>query len=134
MNKKYFIYAASALAFTACSNDDYVGNDGGNVQGTDNAVINFGGETGKMTRADNYGSDAANLLNKNFIVAGFKGNTPTSGIVTDAVFDHYNIVWESNTAGKTDDNTSDWGYVGKERSSLAKITSQTLKYWDYSAD
>ena len=133
--KKYFIYAASALALASCSSNDFVGDNDGNVQGTDNAAINFGGETGRMTRAAEYGGNkAAELLKNNFIVAGFKGTTPDAGIVSDKVFDHYNIVWADNTAGMTDDNTSNWSYVGKTQNGLANISEQTLKYWDYSAD
>lgn len=48
--KKYFIYAASALALASCSSDDFLGDNPGNEQNASSA-INFGGETGKITRA-----------------------------------------------------------------------------------
>ena len=56
------------------------------------------------------GADAAKLLNKEFIVAGFKSSEtePTSGISANKVFDHYVVKWTENSAGTTADNTSDW--------------------------
>ena len=95
---------------------------------------------GKITRANEHvGADAAGLLNNNFIVAGYKSDAtaPTSGISTNKVFDHYNIKWTANSAGTTADNTADWKYVGETPytglTELANGTSQTIKYWDYSA-
>ena len=130
--KKYFIFAASALALASCSSDDYLGNNPGNENGASNA-INFAGGTGKTTRADQTGADAASLLNKKFIVAGFKGEESTDAISTTKVFDHYVVNWQANTAGTTEDNTSDWSYVGKTpQAGLTDLTgTQTIKYWDY---
>ena len=133
--KKYLFIAASALALASCSSEDFVGTEGGNVDNGANKAINFGGKLGKITRAanDHVGADAAALLNKNFIVAGFKGDAQKNGIATTKVFDHYTVNWVANTAGTTTDNTSDWKYVGLTPSSLATITGdQTIKYWDYS--
>lgn len=134
--KKYLFIAASALALASCSSEDFVGTEGGNVDNGANKAINFGGKLGKITRAndDHVGAAAAELLNNKFIVAGFKGETPTSGITTTKVFDHYTVEWKASTAGTTADNTSDWKYVGSQpQSGLASISgSQTIKYWDYS--
>ena len=132
--KKYLFIAASALALASCSSEDFVGTEGGNVDNGANKAINFGGKLGKITRAnDHVGADAAELLNKNFIVAGFKGDALKDGIATTKVFDHYTVNWVANTAGTTTDNTSDWKYVGLTPSSLATVTGeQTIKYWDYS--
>lgn len=134
--KKYLFIAASALALASCSSEDFVGTEGGNVDNGANKAINFGGKLGKITRAndDHVGADAAQLLGNKFIVAGFKGETPTSGITTTTVFDHYTVEWKASTAGTTADNTSDWKYVGSQpQSGLASISgSQTIKYWDYS--
>lgn len=133
--KKYFIFAASALALAGCSSDDYLGNNPGNENGA-GTTINFGGATGKITRAakDHVGADAANLLGEKFIVAGYKGEKSTDGIATTKVFDHYIVKYGQNTAGTTDDNTSDWHYVGEDpQTGLATVTGkQTIKYWDYS--
>lgn len=138
--KKYLFIAASALALASCSSEDFVGTEGGNVETSANKAINFGGKLGKITRAnDHVGADAAELLNKNFIVAGYKSgaDAPTSDISTNKVFDHYNIKWTANSAGTTADNTADWKYVGeKPYAGLTELTNgtlQTIKYWDYSA-
>lgn len=126
--KKYFIYAASALALASCSSDDFLGDNPGNEQNASSA-INFGGETGKTTRANNTGKDAATALGNKFVVFGYK----TTGSTTSTVYDHYNIAWKG-TDNKTESNTAGWDYVGVEKNSLATSTEQTIKYWDYSAD
>lgn len=133
--KKYLFIAASALALASCSSEDFVGTEGGNVETGANKAINFGGKLGKITRAnDHVGADAAELLNKKFIVTGFKGEKQANGIVTTKVFDHYTVEWKENTAGTTTDNTSDWKYVGlNPQTGLASISGeQTIKYWDFS--
>lgn len=126
--KKYFIYAASALALASCSSDDFLGDNPGNEQNASSA-INFGGETGKITRANKTGKDAATALNNKFVVFGYK----TTGEATSTVYDHYNITWKG-TDNKTESNTAGWDYVGVDKNSLATSTEQTIKYWDYSAD
>lgn len=134
--KKYVFLAVSALALASCTSDDFLGNTPGNVQ-SNTSAINFDGGTGKISRAT--GADAAKLLNKEFIVAGFKSSEtePTSGISANKVFDHYVVKWTENSAGTTADNTSDWNYVGNTPYSgltqLANGTAQTIKYWDYNA-
>ena len=138
--KKYFIFAASALALASCQSDEFLGEVPGNVKEGASSAINIGGEIGKVTRADHVGADAANLLNKQFIVAGFKSgaSAPASGSISaNKVFDHYTVSWTENTAGTTADNTSDWKYVGldpvTDLTDLAAGTKQTIKYWDNSA-
>lgn len=134
--KKYFIFAASALALASCSSDDYLGGDPGNENGASNA-INFAGGTGKTTRADNkVGATAANLLDKKFYVLGTKGTLPKTSLTNIIVFDNYQVNWQENTAGTTADNTNDWAYIGVTPTGLhagtETITEQTIKYWDYS--
>ena len=135
--KKYIFLAASALALASCQSDDFLGNTPGNTPSSANSAIKFDGNAGKISRAT--GADAAKLLNKEFIVAGFKSDktSPTTGISANKVFDHYVIKWTENTAGTTADNTSDWNYVGNTPYSgltqLATGTTQTIKYWDYNA-
>lgn len=126
--KKYFIYAASALALASCSSDDFLGDNPGNEQNASSA-INFGGETGKTTRANNTGKDAATALGNKFVVFGYK----TTESTTSTVYDHYNIAWKG-TDNKTESNTAGWDYVGVDNNSLSSLTEQTIKYWDYSAD
>lgn len=116
--KKYFIFAASALALASCSSDDFLGENPGNLQNATTA-INFGGEAGKITRAtSNEGDDHVKLDNQ-FKVYGVK---ITNGTISHNVFVNYSV-WYDETL--TTSNTNKWEYVGKN--------NQTIKYWDYSA-
>lgn len=137
---KYFLYAASVLALASCSSDDFLGENSGNGQNATNSVINFGGETGKITRAEDIKEGAAaELLGKNFVLVGFKGSATTAANTTYA-FDHYNVNYVDGTANKTESNTANWEYVNQDmtvkgaKGSLAQsgAKQQTIKYWDHS--
>ena len=131
----FFLAAFGAIALTSCTNDEFIGENGPNkTQTTDDGAIMFGGGFKAVTRADKVGADAATLLGNKFYVAGVKGDgTPAN--MTD-VFKTYSVVWAANTAGTTESNTSDWEYVGKTHdfTYTPAISSQTIKYWDYSQD
>lgn len=137
--KKYIFLAASALTLASCSSDDFVGTEGGNVVNGANKAINFGGGTGKITRANSEGEAAATLLGKNFVVVGFKGSA-TEAANTNLVFDHYNVNYGTGTANTTASNTKGWEYVGQDQNvhgasgklAAAATTAQTIKYWDNS--
>ena len=137
--KKYVFLAVSALALASCSSDDFVGTEGGNVENGANKAINFGGETGKITRANSEGEAAATLLGNNFVIVGFKGNE-TAAANTSLVFDHYNVNYVTGTANTTASNTKGWEYVGQKqevnganKNLAADATKvQTIKYWDNS--
>lgn len=128
---KYFIFAAAFVALASCSNDSFVGENSptmGGESGNGGAIV-FSSGTNGTTRANQIGADAANLLNKKFVVSGFKGD----GTTMSTVFDNYIVNWVENTAGKTASNTSDWEYVGITAQAPSSITgNQTVKYWDYS--
>lgn len=127
--KKYLVFAASALALAGCSSDDFVGDNPGGQTKSD--IINFSGDAGKITRATS-GSTAANTLGNKFVVYGYK----TTGSTKSVVYDHYNVNYIENSAGKTESNKAGWEYVGQTINSLNSISgsNQTIKYWDYSAD
>lgn len=136
---KYFLYAASVLALASCSSDDFLGENSGNGQNATNLVINFGGETGKITRAadgKSVGAKAADLLGKKFYVLGTKGTLQPNSPTTSIVFDNYQVNWKENSAGTTTDNTNDWEYVGVPTTGLhagaIAPKEQSIKYWDYS--
>lgn len=138
--KKYLFIAASALALASCSSEDFVGTEGGNVENGANQAINFGGGTGKITRAnDSHGEAAAILLDKNFVVVGFKGSA-TEAANTGLVFDHYNVNYLANTANTTASNTKGWEYVNQKQEvngankklAADETTAQTIKFWDNS--
>ena len=131
--KKYFIFAASALALASCSSDDFLGENPGNLQNATSA-INFGGEAGKITRAtSNEGTDPVKLDGQ-FKVYGVKKGSNDKLV---SVFPNY-YVWDVE-GKKTTSNTDGWEYVGTKNASglgTGQITldkDQTIKYWDYSA-
>lgn len=132
--KKYLIFAASALALASCSNDDFLGENPGNVQNATTA-INFGGDAGKITRGtSNEGTDAEKLDGQ-FKVYGVKN---VNGF-WQRVFVNYSV-WDVADKNTTS-NTNGWEYVGKKGTTghgTGNITlngpeDQTIKYWDYSA-
>ena len=130
--KKYLFFAAAFVALASCSNDSYVGDNSptmGGESGNGGAIVFSSGANG-TTRADHEGADAANLLNKNFVVEGIK----TVGTSVVEVFDNYNVNWTENTADKTLSNTANWEYVGQAiLTGKTAASAQTIKYWDYAA-
>lgn len=136
---KFFIVAASALALASCSSDDFLGEIQGNEQNGVTSAINFGGDTGKITRAS-FGSKAADLLENNFVVVGFKGNNTEAANNEVYAFDHYNVNFKNGSAFSTESNRAGWEYVNQDMKvkgadkSLAQggASQQTIKYWDHS--
>lgn len=139
---KYFIAAASALALASCSSDDFLGEIQGNEQNGATSAINFGGDTGKITRATTKGNAAAELLENNFVVVGFKGSNEDAANNENYAFDHYNVNFKDGSAFSTESNRAGWEYVNQDMkvkgtepaASLAQsgATQQTIKYWDHS--
>lgn len=138
---KYFIAAASALALASCSSDDFLGEIQGNEQNGATSAINFGGDTGKITRATTKGNAAADLLENNFVVVGFKGSKTDAANNETYAFDHYNVNFKDGSAFSTESNRAGWEYVNQKMDvkgvtpagPLAQNASQqTIKYWDHS--
>lgn len=137
---KFFIAAASALALASCSSDDFLGEIQGNEQNGATSAINFGGDTGKITRATSTGKTAAELLENNFVVVGFKGSEEDAANNKTYAFDHYNVNFKDGSAFSTESNRAGWEYVNQDMTvngadkSLAQsgATQQTIKYWDHS--
>lgn len=137
---KFFIAAASALALASCSSDDFLGEIQGNEQNGATSAINFGGDTGKITRATSSGNAAADLLENNFVVVGFKGSKTDAANNETYAFDHYNVNFNESSANSTLSNLKGWEYVNQDMTvngagkSLAQsgATQQTIKYWDHS--
>ena len=139
---KFFIAAASALALASCSSDDFLGEIQGNEQNGATSAINFGGDTGKITRATETGATAAGLLENNFVVVGFKGSKTDAANNDVYAFDHYNVNFKDGSAFSTESNRAGWEYVNqdmnvkgtKPAASLAQggASQQTIKYWDHS--
>lgn len=139
---KFFIAAASALALASCSSDDFLGEIQGNEQNEATSAINFGGDTGKITRATTEGNAAADLLGNNFVVVGFKGSKTDEANNETYAFDHYNVNFKDGSAFSTESNRAGWEYVNQDMKvngadkSLAQggATQQTIKYWDHSCE
>lgn len=141
---KFFIAAASALALASCSSDDFLGEIQGNEQNGATSAINFGGDTGKITRDPSSGKAAADLLENNFVVVGFKGNKTAEANNEVYAFDHYNVNFKDGSAFSTESNRAGWEYVNQDMkvkgtepaASLAQsgASQQTIKYWDHSCD
>ena len=139
---KFFIAAASALALASCSSDDFLGEIQGNEQNGATSAINFGGDTGKITRATTKGNAAAELLENNFVVVGFKGSKTNEANNETYAFDHYNVNFKDGSAFSTESNRAGWEYVNQDMkvkgtepaASLAQggASQQTIKYWDHS--
>ncbi len=132
---KNYYYLAAALAIASCSSDEFVG-DYSSIN--ESGIISFSQGVTKMTRATKTGSEAANELGGQFTVMGTKGKytTDTGGktlIAQGKVFDNYNVKYQAGSAGTTESNSANWEYVGGTSSAVTPAT-QTIKYWDYSAD
>ncbi len=139
MNMKNKLFLATAiLAFAACSENTYMGDQEGNVTGS--GAITFGFDMQNGTRAGNLvGESAAEKLQNQFIVYGTKHTSAEAANATNdmAVFTNYKVEYTANSAGTKLSNTHNWDYVGLTPYVDAKVspaaTSQTIKYWDYSA-
>lgn len=135
--KKYIFLAASALTLASCTSDDFLGDTPGSTPSSANSAIKFDGNAGKITRANKTGKEAADLLDNNFVVVGFKNSDQNTQTI---VFDHYNVNYGDKTATSTASNTKGWEYVGQDQNvkGLGKklandnTTAQTIKYWDNS--
>ena len=134
MKKIYYIFAAAGLFLASCANDELVVQEPTTPTIENEIPISFSSLKKGMTRADYTGAEAAALLGNQFVVSGKKGAT-TAATDGNVIFDNYRVVWEENTANTTQSNSTNWEYVGKDRTKHAidhGITSQTIKYWDYS--
>ena len=151
MKTKYlFLAALSAIALTSCTSEDFVGLTTQESPATEaDGAIKFGFEIPNMTRAAGdpfVGATAAEKLGGMFVVEGTKGSEQTNSPSTTVVFDNYLVLYEANSAGKTESNTHNWEYVNKQTGITNRlnnttwgnlhsaVTTQSIKYWDYSTD
>lgn len=134
--KKYLLLASALAVMVGCADDNYVGDNGPTSIEDGSNAINFGLSLQRTTRADFVGADAAEKLGNMFVVSGYKGSKTTWDVSDNKiVFDNYLVNWVQNTAYTTESNTANWEYVNIAPIKHATdngITSQTIKYWDYS--
>lgn len=114
--KKYFLFAASALAIAGCSSDDFLGNDSSNGLNTANAVIKLGGSTTKTSRATSSGTpyNTTSLQGNGFWVYGTKHDAAevANQDHDQVVYKNYRLKYEAGSANNTQSNTKGWEYVG----------------------
>lgn len=142
MNKKFLFAAVALVALASCSTDEFIGENTNSPDSPNSGAIVFGLGVNGATRADMYGSAAAEMLGNNFYVTGTKGTEAATSPSPTLVFDNYLVHYEANTAGTKESNTANWEYVGvtpgtaptENYDKLSSLNSQTIKYWDYSAD
>ena len=135
MKKYHYLFAAVAMmAFASCTSDDLLAEQDSAAAFGEESPIIFSSLNKAMTRADFTGADAATKLGNKFVVSAKKGST-TAATNGSVVFDNYVVEYAENTAHTTESNVRNWEYVGKTPIKHATdhgITSQTIKYWDYS--
>ena len=156
--KKLFFLAAAITVMASCADEKFLGEDPGTQpeNGTDGAIM-FGLKVPAATRAGELvGATAAEKLGGMFVVEGTKGTEATDAPSSTVVFDNYLVGYEYNHAGKTESDTHNWEYVGKENgitsSTIGSAVAsdrmkgatwsalhgegtaqvQSIKYWDYS--
>jgi len=132
-NFRILLAAVAGIVLASCSNDDFIGGSDVAQRNASNGEITFASGMGAITRADIVGDKAASLLGNNFIVLGVKGDGVPANMTK--VFDNYLVQYTANTAGTTESNTHNWEYAGITAVAPSSIagTTQTIKYWDYSA-
>ncbi len=139
--KKYFYLATALVALAACSNEEYVG-DNSPTLGEGGGAISFSMNTPALTRDDQDHTTSAATLHNQFIVWGEKstGSAAEAATAGTPVFINYVVNYGASTAHTTESNSSDWEYVGQTPYAAAKVTStgspatistQTIKYWDF---
>ena len=140
MKKSLFIFATFVgLTLTSCTGDEFTDSSPTKTTNGENGEtpIVFSSLNQGMTRADYTGKDAATKLGNKFVVTAYKGPKSLWDATNSKItMDNYFVEYVENTAHTTESNVANWEYAGKPRTQHAidkGITSQTVKYWDYSA-
>lgn len=154
MRKNVLFAAVALVALVNCTSDERIGGEAispDSPQVGQGAIV-FSTDSKGITRAGSTGADAAEVLNKNFVVFGTKTTSGTSQ-TTQTVFDNYQANFVTNSAHTTTSNSAGWEYVGYKNLPYGTTTAsggtlnadgvasnatssgveQSIKYWDYSA-
>ena len=129
MHKHIFIISALAICLLSCSSpeqDDLL------IPEPQQGSISFGGNSGSWQDAptSRAGETGLETIAKSFRVWGYKntGGNHTDGFTEpQKVMDGYIVNWNQPATG----GTGSWDYTGIRNEELQ--TTQTVKYWDYSA-
>ncbi len=133
MKKMYFL-GMTAIMMVGCTSEEFLGESSSQLKNEQGGAIEFAGFKPNMTRGDYTGQTAAEKLNNNFVVYGFKNSTGDEGTVDDAndiiVMDNYNVQYSANATGPS--ANANWWYEGFTAYTQAenKDVTQTTKYWD----
>lgn len=130
MHKHIFIISALAICLLSCSTpeqDDLL------IPEPQQGSISFGGNSGSWQDAptSRAGETGLETIAKSFRVWGYKntGGNKTDGFTEpQKVMNGYIVKWNQPAAG----GTGSWEYSGIKNPNLNN-TTQTVKYWDYSA-
>lgn len=127
------------MLLAGCADNEFLGSEEAQHTINGDKAILFTSQSAPMTRGEKGGSDAAALLDNNYVVMGVKSDGSSAN--QQVVFNHYNINWKAGTAGSTETNVAGWEYVGMDPHANAFIgtgalpsgAKQFIKYWDFSA-
>lgn len=130
---RVFTLLLSALALFSCSSsqqDDPTEPTPKPTPDPQLVGISFGGnnDTWQDAPTTRAGKTGLETLFPSFRVWGYK-TTDAAQASSQVVMDGYNVKYTKGTSGATTSNTADWEYVGIAN----PTTTQTIKYWDYSA-
>jgi hypothetical protein len=128
-----------------CSDNDFLGDGPGGTFGgsSSNGELSFSIGSGKTTRAEVTGEDAAIRLGEQFTVYGWKDANTNSDVADNTlndVFQDYLVKWNGTASMNTSEtNTRGWEYVGytsvpspNQDGVTAAAWDQVIHYWDYS--
>lgn len=128
----------AGMTLVGCTSDDLSGTSNQQQRYKNSMAIDFKPLSGTVTRGESTGAEAAGLLNKKFVVTGYKGpKTNWEESKNSIVFDNYLVEYIDNTSTDPQSDYSGWEYVDKGpiKHAIAKgITSQKIKYWDHTAE
>lgn len=128
-NFRILSFLISALCLLSCSSEQ---DKPETPEPKPNVGIAFGGANGTWQDApiSRSGETGLETLFKSFRVWGYKNYAATSNS-PQVIMDGYQVNFTQSSAGTTESNTADWEYVGLTHPEHS--TTQTIKYWDYSA-
>lgn len=136
--------ALTSFTFVSCSDNDFLGDGPGGTFGrSSNGELSFSTGSGKATRAEITGEEAAIRIGEQFTVYGWKDANNNSDVANNTlqeVFQDYLVKWKGTASALTSEtNTKGWEYVGytsvpapNQSGVTADAWDQVIHYWDYS--
>ena len=116
--KKYFIFAAAAVTFAACTSDTLI--DDSKVADTKDVAIGFGTGMNNMTRAENSSAAIGAALENYHPAFGVWGYKTVGTGAEQTVFNDQTCTWTTTSVTEPFTTTGDWFY-------------SPIRYWDKTA-